>query len=209
MGRQMGGILGPVRGKVSNVVGAQWKETPYFRAYTIPANPQTVAQTAQRDKMESVVWVARANLGSVINPYWDPFEKGMSGYNRFTSINLKAMTDKDAYDEMLMTRGKLEKTGSAAGCTYATATGIVVWDWTPGIMGNGEDTDKAMCIALDVANKVAWASIGASTRVDESDNTNIGAGRTLADIRCYVGFYRGSGSTLMVADSVYDEPAAG
>jgi len=207
MGKQMGGILGPVRGKVSNVVGAQWKETAYFRGYTIPANPNTEAQQAQRAKMTTAVWYARALLGSVINPYWDPFEKAYSGYNRFLSVNVKAMASGTAYESILTSRGKLEKVSAMDGSTYPVTVTKVEVTWTGNLMGNGLATDKSLLVIVDVVNKVAWISAGGSTREDGSEEVEVGEGRTAANLKSYLGFYRGTGTSLMVSDSVFEQVA--
>ena len=205
MGRQMGGILGPVRGKVSNVVGAQWKETAYFRGYTIPANPNTEAQQAQRAKMTTAVWYARAILGSVINPYWDPFEKAYSGYNRFLSVNVKAMASGTAYESIMTSRGKLEKASAMDGTTYTPANGEIEITWTGNLMGNGLATDKSLIVITDVVNKIAFISAGGATREDGSEVIDIGEGRTAANLKSYLGFYRGTGTSLMVSDSLYEQ----
>jgi hypothetical protein len=53
MARITRGILGGGRGKVANVVMGNWKGIDYLRAYAVPANPRTEAQTAVRTSFSS------------------------------------------------------------------------------------------------------------------------------------------------------------
>ena len=202
MAKQVGGILGPVRGKVSNVVGARWKETPYFRAYAIPANPRTTLQTQQRARMTACVWMAKALLGPIINPYWDPFTKTMSGYNRFCQVNLKLLGQPIDYLKTLITEGKLEPTPAVSSATYDPTLPNVTIVFSATCMGNGLPTDSVIACVLDVVNNVAFFLIGDGTRTEASTFAAVGTGRTVANLKAFVGFYRGAGSTLMVSSSV-------
>ena len=202
MAKQVGGILGPVRGKVSNVVGARWKETPYFRAYAIPANPRTEAQMNQRAKMTACVWVSKALLGQIINPFWDPFSKTMAGYNRFCQVNLKRVGSPVSYLQLLITEGKLEPSpGISAAMYYAGATAVTI-NFVSTVMGNGQATDKVIACVIDIANKVAFFSIGTATRSSGTVDVTIGAGRTAGMLEAFIGFNCGAGSSLMVSPSM-------
>ena len=201
MAKQTGGILGPVRGKVSNVVGARWKETPYFKAYVIPANPRTEAQMNQRAKMTACVWTAKALLGSVINPYWDPFSKTMAGYNRFCQVNLKLVGYPVDYLKMLVCEGKLEPTPEISEADYTPGTGIIAVSFIGDTMGNGLPTDLLLACVIDTVKEVAFFNIGAVTRLANYAQIDVGIGRTATNLKAYIGFYRGAGTTLMVSPS--------
>lgn len=83
------GILGGIRGRVGNIVGAAWKGINYIRSMPLSvANPNTVAQQAQRGAFTQCVAAARLLLADLIASYWDPFARAMSGYNHFISINI-------------------------------------------------------------------------------------------------------------------------
>ena len=85
------GILGGIRGRVGNIVGAAWKGINYIRSMPLSvANPNPASQQAQRGAFTQVVLVARLGLSSLIAPYWDPFARAMSGYNYFISRNIAA-----------------------------------------------------------------------------------------------------------------------
>jgi hypothetical protein len=101
------GILGGVRGKVGGVVGAQWKDKNYIRAYVLPGNPNTPAQQAQRSKMRDAVAFVRPLVGSVMNRFMDPFLKSLSGYNRFIQLNVARFVDLPFFGEIQLVDGKL------------------------------------------------------------------------------------------------------
>jgi len=87
------GILGAGKGKVGGVIMSSWKGISTIRSMPASvANPQTVAQTAQRTKFSAVVAVARLLLSELIAIYWDPFAKKMSGYNDFVKRNIACFT---------------------------------------------------------------------------------------------------------------------
>ena len=53
------GILGGFSGKVANIVGSSWKGIPVIKSLPLSvANPQTAAQTTQRNKLKGVVEAA-------------------------------------------------------------------------------------------------------------------------------------------------------
>ena len=201
MAKQVGGILGPVRGKVSNVVGARWKETPYFRAYAIPANPRTEAQQNQRAKMTAVVWTAKALLGPIINPYWDPFSKTMAGYNRFCQVNLKRVGSPVDYLKLLITEGKLEPSPGIISATYPALSSAVTITFSSAAMGNGRADDRVIACVIDIENKVAFFDIGAATRSGGSSQVGIGEGRTADMLKAFISLTCGAGSSLMVSPS--------
>jgi len=88
------GILGGLSGTVGNVVGGAWKGLNYIRTKPLSvANPNTAAQQAQRSKFASCVAVARLLLADLINTYWDPFSRYMSGYNAFIKANISVFDE--------------------------------------------------------------------------------------------------------------------
>ncbi len=78
-------------GKLGNsLVYSQWKGIPTARQYVTPANPQTVAQTAQRSLLASVVSIWRSTkIDTVVRTAWNLLASTrglqMSGFNVFTS----------------------------------------------------------------------------------------------------------------------------
>lgn len=91
MAKIRSGILGPVSGSIGGIVGAKWKGIPTIRSKPLSvANPNTASQQAQRGKFSQVVAVARLLLSDLIQTYWDPFAREMSGYNSFVRQNIAA-----------------------------------------------------------------------------------------------------------------------
>jgi len=91
MAKIRSGILGPVSGSIGGIVGAKWKGIPTIRSKPLSvANPNTSAQQTQRGKFSQVVAVARLLLSDLIQTYWDPFAREMSGYNAFVRQNINA-----------------------------------------------------------------------------------------------------------------------
>ena len=107
MAKLFNGILGAPSGKVGGVVAGSWKDKSYIRAYSVPANPNTPAQQAQRDKFRKCVNFAKLLIGQVFNVYTDQFLKSMSGYNYFISRNIDNFADPVNYAAIKITEGKL------------------------------------------------------------------------------------------------------
>ncbi len=186
MAKIVNGILGGISGKVAGVVGGSWKGINYIRAYTVPANPNTTAQQAQRTKFSAVRSMASALLASVLQPYWDPFQSGMSGYNAFMSVNLSAWSDE----------------------TYNATTGDVGITFSNSIMGNGLASDSAVMMIYDAENNVMFSSTDTRDDGGSVSGLNIGAGRTLAELHAFLFFYRGTGDSLTVSNSDYSAVSA-
>jgi len=197
------GILGGIIGKVSGVVGAKWKQTNYIRSYAIPANPNTSSQQAQRNKMKTVIWILRGILGSVIQPYVDPFQKKMSGFNRLTQIDLKAMSDFEDFASIKVCEGSLEKIASISGAVYSSAVGKIAVAWSPSALGNGLSTDSVTIVAIDTANRITWVDDASQTRADTPQDIDVGSGRSAADLHVYLFCHRGADASLEVSDSLY------
>lgn len=208
MGKILQGILGGFSGKVGPVVGASWKGIQYMRAYVVPANPNTAGQQTQRTSFAVMVALARDVLSTLINTYWDPFVSGMSGFNRFIQVNIGTL---DVSDKLTITSklalGTLESVGLITG-TYNTGDGetIVVWDETA--YGNGALTDSVGLVVYDQVNDDLTVFTPAVTRDDESITVTARVGLTATAVFAYLFFYRGTGETFVVSDSVADICAA-
>jgi len=208
MAKQTQGALGTVKGKVGNVVGAQWKQTPYFRSLVIPANPNSAAQQVQRGKLSYVVNIARLVLSQVIQPLWDPFQRKQSGYNRFTSVNVKAAADTPVISDVVMTEGQLEAPSSILGATYDDSLTDVNIAWPTVTLGNGDADDTMLLVVIDTENNVAFIDSSTYVRSDSAGTVTVGTGRTAADLAVFVAAFRGTGTDLIVANSLYSAVTA-
>lgn len=203
------GILGKVTGKVGNVVGGDWKGINYLRGYVIPANPNSPGQQTQRSRFVIMQDYVRQVLSTLVQPYWDPFSVGKSGYNAIMSeFLLNAPGSNLLTSAVSISKGTLAKTG-AIEATYDTGDLQITWSKT--LVGNMLLTDVAHVVIFDKSTGLLYFSDGdvAKTRNDESINCAIGAGLTATNLECYLFFSQGSGSSMIVSDSVHDTAQAG
>lgn len=107
------GILGGFSGKVANVVGSSWKGIAYMKSMPLSvANPQTTAQTTQRNAFSKTVEIAGIILADWLKPLWDRFAQGMSGYNAFVQTNIPLCPDGNFVpNNFIMSKGTLYNPG--------------------------------------------------------------------------------------------------
>jgi len=89
MAKWFSALFSDIRNKLGDqVVFSQWKGRPYMRSYTVPANPQTDAQTAERAHMAAIVDLYQQNVkGTAAHvTAWnaEALKDLISGYNQFT-----------------------------------------------------------------------------------------------------------------------------
>jgi hypothetical protein len=188
MGKLRSGILGPVSGKVSGVVGATWKGVPYLRGYAVPSPSNTDAQDAQRTDFKIAVRAAKPFVGPVFNQYSDRFISKRSGFNKFVSDNIKSVVGGLALPLPIVTQGPLYQGSELVG-TYTTGTGQVVVEWNTEKGVDGADTDVAVSWMRNGAiDAVVFGALktrvdGTCTIIDASF-----AGKDLEDLECGVFF---------------------
>jgi hypothetical protein len=195
-------------GKLGSAVGSTWKGILYARSLVIPANPNTVLQQAQRALMSVIVLYGKILLSVIIQAYWDPFVRGVSGFNAFCKANLDALSNATDWQHFVFATGALEG-DTFVSFTYATATGVAhaVWNGSP--MGNGDDGDDVTLIIIDTANSMAFADDKGAKRVDAARSFNIGAGRTAANLKGYLFLSRTTTGVLeMVSPTAYVQVTA-
>lgn len=193
------GILGGISGKVSGVVGSNWRGLDVIRGYAKPSNPNTAAQQTQRSKFSVTVAFAKNILSSVINVYWLGKNAFMSPYNSFMKVNISLS---DAINGI--TSSNKITSGSLEGASIISANysgSEITPTWLPNCYGNGLATDSALIVVYDRENDVAWVSDAVVERADEELAINIGTGRTATELVVFLAFYRGSDDTLIVSSS--------
>lgn len=198
------GILGGFSGKVGPVVGAKWKSIDYMRSYVIPSNPNTPAQQTQRTRFAAMVALARQLLTSVIQPFWSPFYSTMSGFNAFIKENIELLDSSNLLTvSAVMSKGTLAPTSQVT-TSYNPATGVASVTWNTDLTGNASATDSVIIIAYDKANNKLYFKSSNELRGDASDTIELRSGLTASNVYCWVFFYRGTGSELIVSDSLGD-----
>lgn len=183
MGKIQSGILSKVSGKVAGVVGADWKGIAYLRAYTKPANPNTAAQQVQRTKFSDTVEFAVPILGQVLQEYVDPFEKKMSGYNRFIKRNIDIFDGSPSWGSIIMTQGTL----SAAASPVPSYSGdTVAIGFTPNNGNNGLNDDKVFAVIHDETTNLFYFAAAETNRDTGAINVTCENGLTAANLYCFL-----------------------
>jgi len=207
MGKILNGILGGFSGKVGPVVGGKWKDIDYMRSYVVPANPNTPNQQTVRAKFKKLVEFGRVLIPALLSVYWDPFLSGMSGFNKWISLNYSKLQTGNVLNETaVMCKGTLEPTSTVTG-TYSSIPGTVTTTWNHSVFGNGELTDNVAVVIYDKVNGHFWIDVGHATRNSTNVVTTITTNLTAANVYVYVFFYRGTGSDFIVSDSQGDQCA--
>ena len=82
-------LLTDIRGKVADAVFSKWKGVNYVRARVTPSNPQTAAQTLQREALADCLldW---QSIKAWAKAVWDTYASGYnaSGYNFYMDVNI-------------------------------------------------------------------------------------------------------------------------
>jgi len=166
MGKIKAGILSPVSGKIGGVVGGKWKDQAYLRSFVIPANPQSAAQTTQRNLFGKCVDFAKPLVGPVFNTYTDKFQPKMSGFNFFVKRNITLFTASPTYPSVKVTEGKLYFP-TADTASFGGTPGQILVTWDGGLGSNGREADKVYCIAYNATKKVYGFAQAPVSRVTE------------------------------------------
>lgn len=199
MAKLPAGILGRVSGKVGDVVGAAWKGIPYVRQYVIPGNPNTASQQAERSLFANIVSLAQAALGPVIQPFWDPFLRQISGWASFIGVQRGLVTVVDDFSSVQIARGTLEGAVITT-CVYGSPSVDFIFPTT--VLGNGSATDDACCFVYDRVNKVGFFD-SSQTRSVGAASVVVGAGRTPANMDAWLFFVDDKADPTKVSYSDY------
>ena len=193
-------LKGKWDGKVGQTVGAKWKNKATIRTYSIPSNPNTMAQQSVRGAFKEMSkYVAMFADGikykSALNV------AGMSVRNAIIKIN-KEMIAMNNFDKanLLVSKGGLQKpTGVSAASTPETNTVKVTF--TAPTATNFTAKAEAVVIAVDDTNGIvdvfsAKASTGSATgTIAFAQSTNV-------QVYMYFLDYRGSNKVASESVSV-------
>lgn len=83
-----GSAFGNISGKALGVVAGSWKGQNYVRAYVVPANPRTQAQTETRTLFKDIAQWGKNIVGIWLNTMTAPKPKKASPYNLFVKRNM-------------------------------------------------------------------------------------------------------------------------
>jgi len=198
------GILGSGKGKIGGVIMSSWKGISTIRSMPASvANPQTVAQTAQRNKFAAVVAVARLLLSELIAVYWDPFAKKMSGYNDFVKRNIACFTGGvfATPADFVAARGTLVGVSGLTVEASFSIHRIDCWFTNNSGVGDALDTDLAHMVVYN-ATKNIWHYIhGVDARETGTAAFSCSDFEEGDDMHCYMFFARPDNSKI--SDAAY------
>lgn len=198
------GILGGGKGKVGGAVMSKWKAINYIRAYAVPSNPDTDAQSAHRAKFKALVQFAQKLMVLVVPQLWDPFYNTMSGFNAVVKENFDLATANGLVEEDgILSKGNLEPVFDVA-AEYTTGTGSTVITWDGDVFANGLATDLLLAVIWDKTDNslVYQGALSAVTRTSETKTVIGVAGKTATNLVCAVVAYRGTGEDYIQSNGV-------
>lgn len=176
------GILGGGRNAVGTVVMTKWRGKDVIRARVTPSNPQTAAQTEQRDLFALLTRAGSTLIDAFVRPYWRRYERSgrnaTTAFNEFVRANVRVMRGAGVagqppgtFDsaQLLLTRGPLEPADPTG---LADDAGQVQVTWEP---ASGPAGDAVAVVATTLDGALALVETGA-VRGDGSLTVPVGYG---------------------------------
>ena len=190
-----GNLIGTLKKQIGkSLVYATWKGINYMRRYVVPANPNTVAQQAQRGLFSWVQRVANSVLITVCQKFWKKLAVKMSAYNAFMKYNLKSIANVDSFVGAIFAKGSM-LASSGHIVEYTALTGAIACSWNIGSSGNQTDNDTYCVVICDESTSLVVDVFDSATkRVTGAANTIISAGLIPANLKAFCFFYRGLGT---------------
>ena len=143
------GILGGGRNAVGTVVMTKWRGKDVIRARVTPTNPQTAAQTTQRDLFAQLTRAGSSLMDAFVRPYWRRFARSgrnaTTAFNEFVRANVRVMrggavagAEPGTFDpaQMLLTRGGLAPAEPTGLADDGAGEALVTWDTAGGQPGD-------------------------------------------------------------------------
>lgn len=191
-------LKGKWDGKVGQTVGAKWKNKATIRTYSIPSNPNTMAQQNVRGAFKEMSqYVAMFADGikykSALNT------AGMSVRNAIIKIN-KEMIAMNSFDKatLLVSKGGLQKPSSVVAAS-TPETNTVKVTFTPPTATNFTAKAEAIVIAVDATNGLVDVF---SAKASTGTATGTIAFAQSANVQVYMYFLDYRGSNKVASESV-------
>lgn len=152
-------LVTDMRGKLGDAVMSIWKGIHYVRSRVIPSNPQTAAQTLQRDALKNTLtmWQSVKTWAKTI---WDTYAEGyaLSGYNRYMDDNILHTKAGTAGHLTPYNQDYIKVSAEAAA---AGGAGEITCTWTNNTGVHGVDNYSAFYRKTEAAAETyAWVSGG-------------------------------------------------
>ena len=191
-------LKGKWDGKVGQTVGAKWKNKATIRTYSIPSNPNTMAQQSVRGAFKEMSkYVAMFADGikykSALNV------AGMSVRNAIIKIN-KEMIAMNSFDKasLLVSKGGLQKPTSVVAASVPESNAVKV-TFTAPTATNFTAKAEAVVIAVDDTNGIVDVF---SAKASTGSATGTIAFAQSANVQVYVYFLDYRGSNKVASESV-------
>ena len=162
------GILGGGRNAVGTVVRSRWRGKDVIRARVSPTNPQTAAQTEQRDLFATLTRAGSTLMDAFVRPYWRRFAKSgrnaTTAFNEFVRANVRIMRDGAVAGEpagtfdaaqLLLTRGELAPVNPTGLVDDGAGQTQVTWD-----VAGGQPDDAVAVVVTDAIGALAAVETG-------------------------------------------------
>ena len=202
-------ITGRSKGKFANAIFSKWKGRNTLRSKPLEvANPQSPAQTQQRDAFAAAMEFART-ISSLIYIGFASAKDTVSEYNAFMSEAFKGWVDKTPtppafdFDWGLLTIAKGAIAGTPISAINATnGSPTVTVDYPTTILGAGQSvSDLAYCLVYNETQNTWDFSLGTADRADGSITVTMAENQVTGDtIYAYLFFKQVDGTE--VSDSI-------
>ena len=191
-------LKGKWDGKVGQTVGAKWKNKATIRTYSIPSNPNTMAQQNVRGAFKEMSkYVAMFADGikykSALNV------AGMSVRNAIIKIN-KEMIAMNSFDKatLLVSKGGLQKPTGVTAASVPESNTVKV-TFTAPTATNFTEKAEAVVIAVDDTNGIVDVF---SAKASTGSATGTIAFAQSANVQVYMYFLDYRGSNKVASESV-------
>ncbi len=177
------GVFKNWSGKVGDIVYSKWKSLQNVRAYTIPTDPETPAQVAQRSKIVELTAAFNGIRISEIEKIWKTNNRPTNtGWNNFFSKNLRLGTI-PGFDELVLSKGSLERI-ILIDFTYNPISGLATVEFHQAGSVNGNGIDDVIIIIMHDLSMLFYSS-GDVIRSDGTVNLDIGPGISSGTLYCF------------------------
>jgi len=179
-----------MKGKVGNAVMQTWKGVQVMRTRVIPHNPQSAAQTENRNIFRLLTQFFTPFYSAIINRFWNPSASNrLSGWNNCIRANLlNASSSTINYMELIMSQGSLPGVELVTGF-YDIVTGGVEINWLDHSPAGSLPGDPALVFVVDDQTNYGFEFDDSALRSDETLNYIIPPGFTAENLFAYVTLY--------------------
>ena len=203
---KMIGVFSQIKGKIGNMIYATWHGVQVIKTMFIPANPQSVDQTAHRDIFDFLIQLGELIFDDIIAVIWNPFRrKASSGWSNWLKANLLLQTGATIdYSIFVLSQGSISPSAITSS-VYTTGTGACVITFPATALNNQDVLDYAGAFVIDdVSDNNYYNDELVAQRKDGTITVTCATGLTPANCHAYLFFVRKSGTVITkVSNSTY------